>query len=84
MEPVEGAGAVLDAVAGDGVIGHDFGGTVVSIGVNLGKNDSAVGGGLEPVGVDELAELSGREVKPAGKETEERGLFGLRGKRGAG
>lgn len=84
VEPVEGAGAVLDAMSGDGVIGHDFGGTVVSIGVNLGKNDSAVGGGLEPVGVDELAELSGREVKPAGEETEERGLFGLQGERRAG
>ena len=84
VEPVEGAGAVLNAVAGSGVVGHDFGGTAVSIGVNLGKNDAAVGGGLEPVGVDKPAELIGREMKPAGEETEERGLFGLRGKRGAG
>ena len=40
VEPVEGAGAVLNAVAGSGVVGHDFGGTAVSIGVNLGKNDA--------------------------------------------
>jgi|GEM_PF-2532663 len=84
VEPVEGAGALLDAVAGSGVVGHDFGGTAVAGGINLGKNDAAVGGGLEPVGGDELAELIGREMKPAGEETEERGLFGLRGKRGAG
>lgn len=84
VEPVEGAGALLDAVTGDRVVGHDFGGTAVAGGVNLGKNDAVVGGGLEPVGGDELAELIGREVKPAGEETEKRGLFGLRGKRGAG
>lgn len=84
VEPVEGAGAVLDAVAGDRVIGHDFGSTAIASGVNLGENDAAIGGGLEPVGVDELTELIGREVKPAGEETEKRGLFGLRGERGAG
>lgn len=84
VEPVEGTGAVLDTVAGDGVVCHDFGGTAVARGVDLRENDTAIGGGLEPIGVDELAKLIGREVKPAGEETEERGLFGLRGKRGAG
>lgn len=84
VEPVEGAGAVLDAVAGDRVIGHDFGSTAIASGVNLGENDAAVGGGLKPVGVDKPAELIGREVKPAGEETEKRGLFGLRGERGTG
>lgn len=84
VEPVEGTGAVLDTVASDGVVCHDFGGTAVARGVDLGENDTAIGGGLEPVGGDELAELSGREVKSAGEETEERGLFGLRGECGAG
>ncbi len=84
VEPVEGAGAVFDAMAGGWVVGHDFGGAVVSLGVDLWEYDAAVGGGVEPVGVDELTELSGREVKAADEETEERGLFGLRGKHGAG
>jgi len=84
VEPVEGAGAVFDAMAGGWVVGHDFGGAVVSLCVDLWEYDAAVGGGAEPVGVDELAELSGREVKAAGEESEERGLFGLRGEHGAG
>ncbi len=84
VEPVEGAGAVFDAVSGSQVVGHDFGCTAVAGGVNLRENDAAIGGGLEPVGVDELAELSGREVKPVGEEAEERGLFGLRGERRGG
>lgn len=84
VEPVEGAGAVFDAVSGSRVVGHDFGCTAVAGGVNLGENDAAIGGGLEPVSFNELAELSGREAKPVGEEAEERGLFGLQGERGVG
>lgn len=59
MEPIEGTGAIFNAVAGGGVVSHDFGGAVVSGDVDLGKKDAAIGGGLEAVGLDEPEELTG-------------------------
>lgn len=84
MEPVEGAGAFLDAVTCKWVVGHDFGGSTVAGGLDQGKNDAAVGGGRESVGIDKPTKLIGRKVKPADEETEKYGLFGLRGERRAG
>ena len=46
-------------MSGDGIVGHEFGGTVVAGEVDLGENDAAIGGGLETVGLDEVRELIG-------------------------
>lgn len=78
VEPVEGAGAILNAVTSGRIVSHDFGSAVVSGGIDLGKNDASIGVGLKAVGFDELVELVGREAKAIGEETEERSLFGLR------
>ena len=60
---------VLDAVAGLGVVLHDFAGADAALGVNLVEDDGAFAGDTDAVFVDEAFEDDG--VKEGGEETGE-------------